>query len=489
MKLKVYNIAAMALALIALGTNSFAQTVTGTTSSSKTDTTPRAATTSINGIQILPGSTGKTIVLNGGQLAAISPGTSLYTTGSNAYTLASVNGLYMDAFGAASQDTAYLKKMKKLQEQVSAIQKEMSALRTEEYKKVNAERQRQIADRAKDSERKFADRFTLTGLTSRYNYDRNDTELEKKIASGDVKMKTKNISKSFSVDANDVVKIDNKFGKVTINAWNKNEVKVDVDIKTYANDDDKADKLLDAVNIDSDKSSDGVSFITKISRHDGNNVSIGNGKYVINKTVINYTVYMPAKNPLNITNSYGAVILPDMNGKLTIKNQFGNFTAKALTNPDNSIEVRYGNANIESLYGSNLAVSFGALDLQLADKLNAKLEYTPAKIGRLTNSADIKVHFGEGIQIATLDKNLKTLSINSSYAPVKLASLNDANFNVTTSYGGFTYNDDKVNVTSKSPESDRSINTTKVYKGTIGKGDSDKLITIKSNFSSVKFDQ
>ena len=45
-----------------------------------------------------------------------------------------------------------------------------------------------------------------------------------------------------------------------------------------------------------------------------------------------------------------------------------------------------------------------------------------------------------GLQIGDIDKNMKTLSINSSYAPVKLGSLNgyeNADFDVTTHYGRF----------------------------------------------------
>lgn len=508
MKQKVYNIAAMAcVCLIALGGNSFAQQSSSNSSSSTTTTT--AGTLAVPptppSAMAYPG----LVTVNGqnaisGYTAYTPPPASVYSFQNGTLSpLASVNGVYyLDAFGG-SQDSTYLKKMKKLQEQMRDLQKEMNDARLEENKKRVAEIQKRNAERQAEMQKKYAEAFALndkkfadkfSAVGTRYNSERNDADLEKKVQSGDVKLKTKSYTKTYPVDANDKLSIDNKFGKITINAWNKNEVKVDVDIKAYADDDDKATDLLNLVSINDSKNGDGVSFTTKIDEGNNRNTWFGtmtsNGKTSVRKTVINYTVYMPSKNALTIANSYGAVILPDMSGRIILKNQFGNVSAKALTNTGNDINVKYGDANIESLTGSDLNMQFGTLTLQSADRLNADLQYTPAKFGKLSNSATINARFGEGIQIATLDRNLKTLTITSSYAPVKLAALNDADFNVSTSYGGFTYDNNNVSVTSKSPgDEERSYSNSKTYKGHIGKGNSDKVITIKSTFSSVKFDQ
>jgi hypothetical protein len=201
---------------------------------------------------------------------------------------------------------------------------------------------------------------------------------------------------------------------------------------------------------------------------------------------------MPEKSALTLSNSYGSVILPELSGKLNIKNSFGSLTTKALLNPDNTITVRYGSADIESLVGSDLKVAYGSLDLKSANKLNAEISYSPAKIGTINNTGIINLHYGTGLQIDNLGKNLKSLSVKAQYAPVKLGSLtnDNADFDVTVQYGGFNY-DNGVSVTSKSPDdgSNYRWNYTQNYKGHIGKGSADKLITIKSSYSSVKFDQ
>ena len=493
MKPSLYKIAAMALVcLTGISAKTFAQQSAGagSSSSSSSQTTPPVASAPA----------APNAYYNFTPPPAIDYGLS----NMNSYNFAPMTAMAGDLFGSmgSSQDTTYLKKMKQLQDQMreaqkqmSDLQRQMSAVRTEEMKKNSEEMRKRMNEQSQKMSESMAKTFQNFGQNMRFKFNIDNTEdLDKKVASGEYKLKSKSYSKSYPVDAKDKLQIENHFGKITVNTWAKNEVKVDVEIKSYANTDDDAQKLLDQVKINDKKDNDGVSFTTVISDEDHKNSFWGtmtnNGKTTVRKTIVNYTVYMPAKSALTISNTYGAIILPELSGKLNINNSWGNFTAKALTNPDNAINVKYGSADIESLTGSDLKVSFGSLNLVSADRLTAELSYSPAKIGTINTSGTISLHFGEGLQISNLGKSLKTLSVNSSYAPIKLGSLNNdnADFDVTVHNGGFSY-DNGVNVTSKSPDDSQRWSSTQNYKGKIGKGNSDKVITIKSTFSSVKFDQ
>jgi hypothetical protein len=392
-------------------------------------------------------------------------------------------------------DTTYTKRMQKLQQQMHDLQKQMSDLRSEEFKKTREDNGKRTAENNQNFDRNFSERFKDFGQNMRINIERSDENLEKKVQIGEIKLKTKTYAKSYTVDANDKLQIDNRYGKVTINTWTKNEFKVDVEIKAYANDENDAKELLDQVTINDSKENSTVAFTTVIN--DGNHrnsfwgTMTSNGKTTVRKTVINYVVYMPAKNSLTVTNKYGSTILPNLNGKLIINNSYGGLTAKSLTNSGNVINVKYGNADIESLVGSDLDVAYGSLNLQSADKLNVDVSYGSAKIGRITTSGTINIKYG-GLQINDMDKNLKNLSVNSSYTPVKLGSMSNANadFDVSVHMGGFSYSDNTVNVTSKTPDDNKhGWSSTQTYKGHIGKGSNDKLIIIKANYGSVKFDQ
>lgn len=305
--------------------------------------------------------------------------------------------------------------------------------------------------------------------------------------------KVKNYSKSYSIDGNDVINLDNRFGKITVNTWNKSEVKVDVQIKVGANDDDLAQKLLDNVTIRDSKDGSGVYFKTNINNDDnGSSWSLFGGKRNnVRKIEVNYTVYMPSKNPLNVSNKYGATSLPDLDGKLVINNSYGSLVAKNLSNPGNQITVKYGSATIGSLNGSDLDVAYGSLSLGECNKLNADISYGSAKIGRITTSGNINVKFSGNLNINEVDKNIKNLSVNSSYSSVKLGISNEQNadFDVTVRYGSFNYGGHDINITSKSPsDNDRGYNPTKNYKGHLGKGSNDRNITINTSYGSVSFD-
>jgi hypothetical protein len=412
-------------------------------------------------------------------------GVYVYSPG-QAYTYAGSN-----VYVVNTRDSAYRTKMRKLQDQMHALTKEMTELSSEERKKNGELFQQKMALVTKKNRLHFDSLLTTRTFAYHYDSDGPSKSLEKQIQDGDVKEKSKTFSKSYALDANDAIEISNYYGKINVNTWAKKEVKVDVDIKAYANEDADAQKLLDQTTINSGKDGNVVSFKTDINQ--GGNSWWGtitqNGKVTkTRKVVINYTIYMPAKSALSVNNKYGSVNLPDLDGKLNIKNSYGGLVAKTLTNTDNIIVINYGDANIASMSGSQVNVAYGSLALDEADNLNATVKYSPIKIGKLNSSGIIDVKYGGGLVINDLGKGFKTLAINSSYTPVKLgsSSTTNADFDVTTHYGDFSY-DNTTNVTSQTPDKDRGYTSTKNYKGHVGKGSSDKVITIKSSYGSVKF--
>lgn len=407
-----------------------------------------------------------------------------------------------------SQSKDYTEKMHKLQDQMRDLQKQMNSVRSEEFKK-NALAMREASKKLKKSSQSFSYSYedNVSGLNKSLGVLSNnsgsnsitivnggDDYIAKKIQSGDAAEKIKNYSKTYSVDGNDKLQIENKFGKVTVNTWSRNEIKVDIQMKADADDDDGAQKLLDGVSISDSKDGDVVYFKTHIGNDDRGNWGswFGSGKSHVRKIEVNYIVYMPAKNALTITNNYGGTVLADvLSGKVVINSAYGSLTAKTLSNPDNEIKVQYGSAKIENLSGSEVKVSYGSLVIGESDKLNADVSYSSAKIAKLTSSGNINARFSGTVEVGDVGKNVTSLTINSSYSGVKLGLSNDQNtdFNVSVSYGGFSYGSVPVSITSKTPEDgERGFNPTKTYKGKVGKGNADKVISIKSTFGSVKFD-
>ncbi|MDP9047368.1 MAG: hypothetical protein M3N14_04475 [Bacteroidota bacterium] len=157
-------------------------------------------------------------------------------------------------------------------------------------------------------------------------------------------IKYKSYSKNYPIDGNDRIKLSNQYGRITVNTWDRHEMKVDVQIKAEANDDSEAEKLLNGVQIRDGKEGGLVSFRTSIEPNSNGSWKMWNwGNNKKRKLEINYTVYMPARTDLNVEDSYGGIILPKLDGQVKISSSYGSVTAENLSNPANQIAGSYGN--------------------------------------------------------------------------------------------------------------------------------------------------
>jgi len=297
----------------------------------------------------------------------------------------------------------------------------------------------------------------------------------------------KNYSKTYPVDANDKLVINTSYGKVTVNTWARNEIKVDVQMKVEGR---NAQKQLDDINISDSKDASTVVFKTNFSRSRGGWSSWFGGNNGFHNMEIDYTVYMPAKNNAEITDHYGPIILPDMEGNVTINSSYGSLTAKSLNNNNNYINVNYGQANIDNLRTGDLNIKYGNLTIGGADKINLNLSYSGSKIGRLNSSANINARYGDGVQIKEVGQNLRNLSVNATYSNVRIGVNNDLNtdFNVTVKFGSFSYNTGHMSGVIQTGAGKRGWSPTQNYIGHLGKGGADKLISVSTTYGTVKFD-
>lgn len=177
--------------------------------------------------------------------------------------------------------------------------------------------------------------------------------------------KKKVISKTYNVTASEKLKIENSFGEVVINTWDKNEFKVDIEIYSKATTDEKAQSILDQIKVNDSQSDNTVFFKTNIGHISGNshndnddndgdddNDNGDNKKHSHNnhgnnnqEFHVNYVVYMPSSNPLQIDNQFGKTTVPNFQGLVNLTSKFGSLTTGNLDNVQ-SIDVQFGKAEI-----------------------------------------------------------------------------------------------------------------------------------------------
>lgn len=341
---------------------------------------------------------------------------------------------------------------------------------------------------------------------------------------GDSPVRSKTFSKSFSLDKGDKVNLNNHFGSITIKIWNKNEIKVDADIKAYAKTDDEAQKLLDDVSISATKSGDLVAYKTNMGDRNGNwGSNVKNGKTIWRREVkTHYVVYMPASYSLTASQQYGNINMEDFDGPTSLKVQYGNLVAGNLNNGNNYVNVQYGATNIATANALKIKHQYGSgVTIGTVGSLEIEAQYTAVKITNVKGAASIRHQYGGGITIGTVGG---AMNVNNQYAGVKVGALRgnltcrsqygsvkiddieagrdvdvDAqfaavnlgfasnyagDFEVRTSYASFNY---PSNVTArKEGGDDRNYSNSKNYTGQIGKGGSGKVI-VRAQYNSVTF--
>ncbi|MDB5210602.1 MAG: hypothetical protein JWQ30_1429 [Sediminibacterium sp.] len=289
--------------------------------------------------------------------------------------------------------------------------------------------------------------------------------------------KTKSYTKTYALGSSDKVLLDNTFGEMKITTWNKNEIKVDVNITVKANSDDRAQKIMDMITIEDGKSGSEVFFKTHMKGDHNNRIDSddddGNRNHNKNhnnndnsSTKINYTVYLPANATLNATNQFGPLDIGDYDGVVTLDCRFGTLTTGKLSQPK-KITIQFGKATIESMNNGKLSVQFSR-----------------AQVNNLSGDIDASFNQSGGVKI-NVGNNIKKLDIHNDFGTVYLdADKNlSANFNIKTSFGRFS-NETDFPVNKNRDDENRWVTTSSSYSGKAGSGSTP--INIHNSFGTIK---
>jgi hypothetical protein len=308
--------------------------------------------------------------------------------------------------------------------------------------------------------------------------------------------KVKKISKTYPVDASDILAIITSYGRINVNTWAKNEIKVDVEIKAYDASDEDAQALLNTVQVNTRKTGKQILFKTEIENKKNKNsswfsMSFWNNINEKRFVDVNYTVYMPVRNAINFKTNYTNITLPDMDGFTNISMNYGDFTARKLAANSNKIASNYSKIKIAQLVNGDINANYGNIFIEQADILNADLNYCKVQVNELTSEGVFNMNYASGFQINKLDNKFSNLKISSNYSSINLGFNENQNFNfdVSVSYASFRFDNDKVKITETTPndEDKKGWNSSKNYKGFYGKTGSGSKISINSNYGSVEF--
>lgn len=298
--------------------------------------------------------------------------------------------------------------------------------------------------------------------------------------------KEKVIEKSYPITASHALQIDNRYGKVAVHSWNRNEIKVTIRVRTAERSERLAQEALDRVTIDETKTSSRISLKTVIQSAEESGswwtmLTSGGHDRALN---IDYEIYMPSKNELAVTNRYGAIELADRDGKTAISVSYGSLTAGRLNASSNSVSIAYSNGDIAYINVGDVSAKYGGFTLGEAERLTLALSYTSgSEIGMINREANINLKYSGGFELG-LGKSIQKASVSAAYSSVRINPAPDTafDFNVAVSYGSFDYNDKYAHINNQS-----GGNTSKNYTGYWNKS-GNNVVSISSRYGGVAID-
>lgn len=327
----------------------------------------------------------------------------------------------------------------------------------------------------------------------------------------------KEFHQEYNAGANTTLEINNKYGDVVIDSWDQDKVVIDVKVTVEMPNQEKAQKLLDMINVEFSANDNQISAKTVID--DKFSFSgWGNNK----RFSIDYSVKMPVKSALTLINRYGDSEIDELQGLANVDVKYGDITIGKLTRgnekPLNRISIAYGKGTIDDAgwldlylrYAGSSEITKGQallLDSRYSqlnigeissvvgenkyDKLNIDrinnlvLEsgYTETRVGTLNKKLEYNGSYGS-FSVDDIPANFESLDVNTRYMGVKLGIQEGANYYLQgkVSYGGLNYNED--NFTNKK----RIIeNNSQEIEGVVGKGESpSSKVSVTASYGSVR---
>lgn len=310
--------------------------------------------------------------------------------------------------------------------------------------------------------------------------------------------------------------LSNKYGNIDIQNWDTPKIKIDVIVKVKHSSEDRAQKMLDQINVKFSTQGNSIKAETVIEdRFRSNN---GNNEFEIN-----YAVQIPKKLDLELRNKYGHAFLDELSGHAQIEIRYGKLTVNKLTRgqvkPLNTVSLAYASgskiaecswlkANIKySGLGIEKAkafvgyTSYTKLSIDEASSVVIEGKYDDYRFGKLSNLvvnssySDIEVdELSKKLESDTrysqckieyMPPSFESVNIEAGYGGYKIGLDEKASYNLDseTSYGKVSYHESGGRV-SRIQESNRM----EVY-GTVGPDENPSAtVNVRTKYAGVKLD-
>jgi hypothetical protein len=254
---------------------------------------------------------------------------------------------------------------------------------------------------------------------------------------------TENIRKSFWVDDNAEVEIENKYGEIIVNTWYKDSVRFVVTIEAKGKDRKSVAKALKRAEVELRKYGNKVlaktDFVSSRSGILGDFLDQASeasktitGNY---KLEVNYELWMPEDLRLRIVNKFGDIYLSSLKNKVDIDMSYGDLRGN---NCESELMLKhsFGKHSFDFVNTGIIELRKAESSIAVANTLEYKSTTSEIDLGKVTNlkinSRNDNYEIDEAVKLTgqgsftdlRLDFGMETLILDFDYGEIFVSGIN-----------------------------------------------------------------
>jgi hypothetical protein len=264
-------------------------------------------------------------------------------------------------------------------------------------------------------------------------------------------------SKSFHVNREMKLEVDNKYGTVQITPWDKDSVSVRAEVEASSSNLERLHKMFQGIDVNISE----TSFLVRAETEFTQNINMlfesfkGMTKKIIpyeSKIEINYYISAPEYLNMRIVNKYGNVYMENNTGTFSLNLSNGSFKANSLSVTE-GINLTFCDATINRMKGGSVDASFSEVvigesgdlsinsissrfDLKKTGKLDTESRrdkffigtaaslkgnsyFTDYRVEQLDKEINLVIKYGS-LNAYMINKSIELVTIHSAYSDINL---------------------------------------------------------------------
>ncbi len=247
--------------------------------------------------------------------------------------------------------------------------------------------------------------------------------------------------RSYALNDETEVVINNKYGNIHIHTWDNDSVKFEVEVRVSSNRQARVDRIFNNIDVQFTANRNYVIATTTFASASGLLSEITDlGRSLINSggiAEINYQLWIPEHITLKVDNRFGNIYTTDHSGRIEFRLSNGDLQVNELSGKS-VVSIDFGHANIRNIEDGRVELNYANLDLNQAGELSLNGRSSTINIQHINqlqlNSRRDQINIDEAAVVtgessfsrATINAITEHIMLNGNYGSIQVSGLHNA---------------------------------------------------------------